>query len=414
MHRTGIRRAAVACAAALALVSCSSDPGGPSFADHPLEAVVAAMRNSTGAISGSIETAEGTTDFAGSWSGDLATGQGFVRGTIQHAAGPVDIDFRWSGGVVYLRRSAEGTDVTTSPLGQLLLKSATAAPWLSASTPSSIDAVVALFSPADFVARLDLAGIVDPTEGPDIDGASTQRHRRTLNGWLFDWVGPHTGEVLVDQDDRVLRARVEAGDVTVDYEVSYATGGPPAVELPSAEELVTPTTQPAKPDDEFVTIRDGVGQGVSWTLSSAPSTSGGVCWRWESTPALEVIAPNVGAATRCYPPAENIYDPLETVDAVVVATSAELDLTASAFVLPELGWDVTLGYVDGRRDRRRIETAVFVEVGTLTSALTFVEFARDGQSVSCGVGAVLTIGDASDDQLVRDVTRPLWSCIPGL
>lgn len=414
----GRTRAVTALAAAVtlavALTACSSDSEPSSEApgnDSVLGRAADAMADAQGTADGSMRLAAGRTTYTSRWQGTFADGRGTSTGNLP-APGRPRLDIRWTDDHVYAQRTVDPATSGTSPIFQLTAVRPGAARWVTVPASNMAVHVLAPLSPPDLVRVLSSSGKQSVSDGPKVGGATTRKVTVTDHATLlFNWAGSKDAEVLLDGQDRARRVTVTAGEEQVRVDVRY-TDSAPDVEPPSAEDLETKAPAAPGPIGPFRTIRTGDAAGTTWTLQQAPGRNDTECWRWTSTPPMTVVQPNYQADTRCMAPMTPDgpdVDPADQID-FVLWTNGD---GPSAVVVAHFPSDITqatLGYVGGRTETVPVTDGLLTWVYPSSEPLGYVGLERAGTPIACGVAAVSSIEDLTNDSLVADPFTAPWSC----
>ncbi len=402
---------AAALTATLALAACCSDAGSaePAGEHSVLGEAAAALREAEGTAKGEIHLTSGDGSYAIRWQGDFADGQGTASGRLPGEPAP-DLDARWTGGHVYVRRTVTADQYGRSPLGQLTGLRPDTAIWVTIPADNIVSRVVAPLSPPDLVAALSSTGKQTVSDGPEVGGVATRKVVVTDNsGILFNWLGPKRAEVLLDGRDRARRITVTSGAEKVQLDVSYSEVAPD-VQVPPAGELAAKTPPAPGPIGPYRTVRTGNDGGVAWTLGQAPGRNGTSCWRWSSTPPLEVVQPNYQTDTRCIAPASADDDPADQVEFVLWTDGTKAPTAAVVAAVPPGITQATLGFVGGRTEPATITDGLLTWVGSSAEPLGYVGFQSGDTTIACGVAAVSSPADLTNDTLVGDSFHAPWSC----
>lgn len=375
-----------------------------------LDTAAKATANAGGTARGSIDLGSGHGAYQVHWKGALSTGLGVATGTLPGAVAPVPLDARWRGGQVYFRRTAKAEDFGTSPIGQLVGLQPGSAIWSTGSATSVSTRIFGIFSPPDLALALASSGKEKVTTGPTIDGHATRLVTVTGHlGLLFNWVGSKRAEVLIDERNLVRRATVHYGNERVRLDVAYSSAEP-KVAAPPAKELEQKAPPPIAPIGPFRTARAGNDLGVVWALQRAPAPDGAACWRWTSTPALEVVKPNFSTDTRCPPPVGAGADITDRIEFVLWTDGTKSNVAAVVAVVPSDITQATLGFVGGRTAPATITDGLLTWVGSSDEPLGYVGLVSGTTTINCGIGAVSTPADLTNDQLVGNPFGSAWLC----
>jgi hypothetical protein len=409
-------------AAALAFSACSSSSGSnagsnPSATeDHTLPLLTKAAEATgagQGVARGRMELGRpgaltGTT-YSVRWQGTFADGRGTATGHLPGASGAA-LEARWTGGSIYLHRTATEADLGNSPLGQLAAVLPGTALWTTVPAASTAARVVTPLSPADLLTALAVNGKETETDGPTVAGSPTRKLVVVGSvGLVFNWAGPKRAEVLLDQQGRARRITVTYQGQTIRLDVAY-TKSTPTVTPPSAADLALKTPAPITPIGPYRTVRTGTDQGVAWTLQQAPGRNGSTCWRWSSTPPLAVVQPSYLTDTRCVAAPSPNDDLADQINFVLWTDGTKANTAAVVAVVPPSLTQATLGFVGGTTAPAAIDNGLLVWVGPSSASLGYVGFDHNGTQINCGIGAVSSPGDLSNDSLVGDGFHAPWSC----
>jgi hypothetical protein len=406
--------AAVALGLSLSLAACNSESGS-SAADgdpSPLDAVAKATGDAAGTARGTMDLALGHGTFTSRWDGTFTTGRGTSSGQLPGPGNPA-LDARWTGGNVYVRHTTDPDVYGLSPLGQVMSDKPPAGVWGTLPVASMAARVVTPLSPPDLVAALAVNGNESERPGPRIGGVDTRRITVTgHHGLILNWTGPKRAEVLVDDAGRARRITVTAANESLRVDVRYSDEKL-TVQKPSAADLAPKPVESAAPIGPYLTVRTGSDGGVAWTVQKAPGRNGTECWRWTSTPPLEVVKPNYLTDTRCQPPMPASGPETDAADQVEILLWTDGSKAASEAVVarfPDTVNEVTLGFVGGRTQTVPVSGGLLTWIGPSTEPLGYLGLTNGGAAVSCGVAAVSGPGDLGNDTLVGDPFHSAWSC----
>ncbi len=390
------------------MVACSSN--APKFTKEPILVRAAkATEKLGGTAAATVDLAGGHSTFTVQWKGGLLRGVGAVHGTLPGAHGQVPLDARWRGGQMYLKRSASEGDLGLTPLGQLMTVLPGQSLWMYGPTANATARVLAGLSPPDMVSALAVNGTTTTSKGPRVDGqATTQVVVEGNTGLLFNWIGAKHAELLVDSHDLVRRIAVSVGTERLAMDIKYSNVVP-VVEAPAAFELKSNAPSPVVPNGPYRSVRGGSANHVEWAVQRAPGTDGATCWRWTSTPTLQVVKPNYLTDTRCFKAHPAGSDPVDLID-FVLTTDGSRSVAAVVATIPAGITQATLGFVGGRTQKATISGGLLTWVGPSAEPLGYVGFATKDGTINCGIGAVSSIGDLNNDQLVGNPFGSAWLC----
>ena len=134
------------------------------------------------------------------------------------------------------------------------------------------------------------------------------------------------------------------------------------------------------------------------------------CWRWASTPSLPVIKPNYRDDTRCYPPVDPDADLIDKLEFILTTNGAQTDNAAIVATVPVGVSAIKLGHVGGRVETAKADAGLLIWVGSSEEPLGFVEFTTGTGTIGCGIGAVSSMGDHTNDTLVGNPFGSAWLC----
>lgn len=388
----------------------SSTSGGTSENGRSvLQQAAAATAAGSGTVRGDGRLTGGPATFRGGWSGTFADGRGRTDGSVATASGKAPLEVVWRDGMLYSKRSDQAKVNVPGVLGQALTGDAGQPSWVRSAASEPVARVFAPFSPPDLLTALALNGTVSESDGPTIRGADTRRvvvedHR----GLLFQWIGTKRAVVLLDGQDRLVRATIESAAESLRIDVRY--GKAPEVTVPSEADLTVETPRPPTPVAPFESARSGATGATTWTLQQAAGSSGTTCWRWTSAPPMRVVRPSYQTDTRCVadPTAE---DPIEEQVNVVMWTDGSTPEAAVVASLPAGFTRATLGYVGGRTETVDVTEGPNVWVGPSSEPLGYLGLSNGSVTVNCGIGPVATADDLTNPQLESaDTFQMAWSC----
>ena len=364
----------------LALAGCSSDSGSSAAPGKPslLTKAITAMSHAEGTAHGTVVFTNGHSTYDSRWQGTFAAGRGTTSGRLPGPGTP-PLEARWAGGNVYVKRTKAAAGYGQSPLGQLTATKPDTPIWTTVPASQIASRVLSPLSPADLVLALGTDGTQAESDGPEVDGVATRKITVTQNvGLVFNWVGPKTAEVLLDGQDRARRITVTYGDQHVRVDVTY-TKRTPDVQIPSPEQLAAKTPKAPGPTGPFLAVRSGNDGGVAWTLQKAPGNNGTDCWRWSSTPPLDVVAPNYLTDTRCLAPMTADGPDVDPADQVDFLLWTDGTKSATAAVVARFPADITqatLGFVGGRTETVPVTDGLLTWVGPSAETLGYVGLER--------------------------------------
>ncbi len=405
--------AAATLAATIAVAGCSSDSGSeaaPPGNQSVLGKAATAMRKAEGTARGTIALSTGRSRFTTRWQGDFADGRGVTTGHLPGTDTPA-LDARWSGGTIYVRRTTSQDQYGNSPLGQLTSVRPDTAIWTAVPAGNVASRVFAPLSPPDLVAALSDSGTQSVTDGPEVGGVPTRKV--TVKGQttlVLNWPTAKNAVVLLDGKNRARRITVSLGRESVRLDVRYS-GVAPTVKIPPADQLAAKTPPAPGPTGPFLTVRTGNDAGVAWTLQKAPGRAGTECWRWSSTPPLAVVQPNYLADTRCLAPMDTATDdPADQVDFLLWTDGTQAATAGLVARFPSSITEATLGFAGGRTETVPVSDGLLTWVGPSAEPLAYVGLQTGGTTIDCGVGAVASPDDLTNDGLVGDPFHSAWSC----
>ena len=175
--------------------------------------------------------------------------------------------------------------------------------------------------------------------------------------------------------------------------------------------VTTPNGEPERNGD-YEEVASGESDGLAWTLSKAPAAGGGLCWKLETDPELELVR----ASEHCdvplpddqplairvdFPYASDIRDDHDIVVGVVPGgkiESAEFGFSDGATAEPT--------YIDE-------DSGVFVWAGPSRPVAAAIDLVADGNRIACGpadITSALELFEAPEAQLL-DVRQFPWTCL---
>jgi hypothetical protein len=404
---------ALALAAAVTVAACDSGSGSTATGagnDSPLGKAAKATAAGSGTAHGTVDLTQGHSSYSVRWKGDFADGAGIVSGHLPGSATPAPLEVRWVGGQIYAHRTASADDYGQSPVGQLTAVRPDTAVWANIPADQAGARVFAPMSPADLLLALSASGTEKVSGGPAVGGVATRKVTVTDHiGLLFNWVGAKRAEVLLDGQDRVRRATVTFGKERVQLDVAYSKAAP-TVTAPPKQDLLARTPPPPEPAGPFLTVRTGNDVGAAWTLQKAPGRDGGACWRWTSTPAMTVVKPNYQTDTRCVPPVAADADVTDQIDFVLWTDGSKVPQAAVVAAVPPGITQATLGFVGGRTEPAQVSNGLLTWVGPSDAPLGYVGFQDGATKIDCGIGAVSSPADLTNETLVGNPFGSAWLC----
>lgn len=174
--------------------------------------------------------------------------------------------------------------------------------------------------------------------------------------------------------------------------------------------VTSPNGEPVREGDweEIASSDDG---GVAWTLSRAPAAGGGVCWRLETDPELDLVTQPEHCNSPLPPEASRVL----RMD-FPYASGITTDHDIVVGVLPEEIVSAEFGFSDGTLAEPTYldkEGGIVVWSGPSRPAAAAVTIElTDGVEVGCGPGDVvspLELTDLPDERLI-DARQFVWTC----
>jgi hypothetical protein len=421
-------RRALACllSALCVLAACSGDDDGDSDGDDavPIEETgddtVLLIREATEAagpvaVTGTVTQNDVSEPFEGSYAADPLVAQVTVPIFLPDEV--VDVEFRMVDGALYINRIEATPELLATPaigaLERAALRRTQDVVWLERPVEvARLTASPAVYGPfllLDFVDSADFE--LESLGVEDVDGTALT-HYSVVGDDRFRILSLESIDIWSDEDDRLRRVRAVTTTATTEYSIDEfgVTVDP---EVPPAGDTTTegvPGTT-ATPAGELIEAGSGTAGAYSWTLSSAPSSNGGLCWQVEVTPAVTGVV----AAPVCFDTSTAGVTPALTVE-FPTATDGTAEASVIVAVTPVGVTEASFGFADGSS-----APAVFVApegaavwVGPASPApgalaLTFA----DGTAANCGPGAVSTVGDLvglDEETLAETLTFP-WACV---
>lgn len=399
---------------ATTVVGCSSGSSSSLSKKDPLGSIVTAMHDAkSGKISGTTNggpNGSKTGPMSGVWQGGLS-GQQDTHVTFVTAAGTeLPAEIRVVNNKMYYSRAVANLP-PGEPLG-IFARAGKFKEWKTAILPGQIIALVpAAFSPAALAEHLQQLKVpVKTSSGGKVGSVSTTRVTTTRSLAIGAWLGA-TVDLWVDGQNRVIRVQIStpAGtgaryDVT-GFGTSVNVTPPPQSAISEVSEL--PPREPAGP---FAPVQSGTSNGVTWTLSRAPGTSGTECWKFDANPPLPQSGLKQPTDPRCVTPPAKDADPEDTVYFPVEGNGTG-SYDGLAIVLPPGAKDLTLGFVGGKM-QPLTAAPVVVWVGPSDPVKGYVGVTlADGTKLDCGAGAITTPADLNDPAVTQNVASAAWGCV---
>ena len=320
----------------------------------------------------------------------------------------------------YVSRAPVAADVVQSPNLDSIdfygLRESSAQTWLK--VPPTITPLVVtppLLGPYRLLDMLVKANATLEEVGPETVHNEKLTHARVHADVALAPYRVTTLDIWVDSQDRLRRDRADGVQGLVDYTVgqfgeNLDVTPPPAAETTSQLPVAGPPAP--QPVGAFAAVASGNKDGLAFTVSRAPSTLGGTCWRIETTPKVDIL----DTTQRCYPARDPKEDRALAVEFPFQsgATGAN-DIVVG--VVPEQVKDATFAFSDGSTAKPVVldnGQGVIVWAGKsrpFAGALTMTM--ADGAVFGCGPGDVTKpeqITGLTERQLLDD-RKFFWSCL---
>ncbi|MGQ0826390.1 MAG: hypothetical protein ACT4OX_15405 [Actinomycetota bacterium] len=187
--------------------------------------------------------------------------------------------------------------------------------------------------------------------------------------------------------------------------------GPPPTTVGSTTPLVTTANGEPAREGEFEELASGDDDGLEWTLSRAPASGGGVCWRLETNPELDLVR----EPTHCdsaVPPDTPLGFRIDFPYSSGITTDHDIVVG----VVPAPIDSAEFGFADGTSAEPTYldeEAGIVVWAGASRPVAGSVDIAAEGLRYGCGPGDVtsaLQLYGQSDAQLI-DARQFVWTCL---
>jgi hypothetical protein len=189
------------------------------------------------------------------------------------------------------------------------------------------------------------------------------------------------------------------GDARREPDATTTTTRAPAVAAPT-------------PAGDFAVLAGGNASGLRWTLSRAPASDDGTCWRIETDPPVDLLL----GSTECRPRPDPAQ-PRDFGTEFPFGTGATGEYDIVVGVVPGGVAGAEFAFVDGTTEPARFldrEQGIVVWAGTSRPFLAAVTLTTsDGERLGCGPGDVMRASQlvGKTDQELLDARRYVWTCM---
>ena len=392
-------------AATTLLAACSGDSEG-ALSKQTITAArtVLLTKGTHGKLDGTITIGGRSAKISGEWTGSniASDARMTVTGTIPYERA-VPFDLRVSDGVLASQRTAAAVRHNLWPTTLISENPLQPIPALLKTTYFA-DAITPLFPP-ELLAKLEGVQPQATADAQANAGTSTYAYP----GKAF--VGA-TVTLVVGANNRLEHVTMTFGAgaeaTTIDYAVALSTSDALTVEFPATTTTVSKAQ--VGPTGPFATVRSGVDPIITWSALRAPGPKGRECWKVATTPTITVQEPNFEQDTRCTALLSADDDP---VDQAVFALSSNGAPGAAIMLVhvPDGTRDVAFGFLGGRTVPGSAEAGLIVWAGTHGEHPSYLELTLPtGERLACGLGAVATKGDLTDEQIANTSFKLPWTC----
>jgi hypothetical protein len=178
--------------------------------------------------------------------------------------------------------------------------------------------------------------------------------------------------------------------------------------------VTTPNGEPVR-EGEFEKVADGDDGGLTWTLLSAPAAAGGVCWKLETEPEVDLVL----EPEHCTSPLPLSQPVAQRID-FPYAGSTKTDHDIVVASVPSTIERAEFGFSDGTTAEPSYldaEGGIVVWSGPSRPAAAAVTMTlEDKLIVDCGPGDITTaleLYNATDAKL-REARQFVWTCLERL
>ncbi len=386
------------------LASCSGD-SEPKLSKETATAIRTALltKGTHASFTGTITIDGRSAAINGEWTGgDLATdARVVVTGSIPFLQ-PVPLDLRISDGAVSSQRSPRADDHVLWP-----------AALVSESPGQPVPILLKIGILAEALGPIFAPALLAKLEGTAPEPSTNTRSSGTVTYKYPGKSFPNALVVLTTNGANKLKHVTMsfgsgANKTTIDYEVTLTSSDPLKVEFPSTTTtLRTNTVEPAGP---FVQIRAGVDDDITWSALRAPGPRGRECWKVETTPTITVQEPNHETDTRCVAIAAANDDPVDQ-PAFALSSNGSPGAAIMLVRVPAGTSDARFGFIGGRMIPTTVESSLIVWAGTHGEHPSYLEMTLPtDERLGCGLGAVATKDDLTDEQIANTSFKLPWTC----